>query len=48
MSEEREMRFVAYVKWGGRVTIPKSVRDALGIKEDDLVECTVKKVRKAV
>ena len=48
MSEEREMSFVAYVKVGGRITIPKSVRDALGIEENDLVECTVRKVRKAV
>jgi len=48
LNKEREMKFVAYVKRGGRITIPKGVRDALSIEVDDLVECTVRKVKKAV
>ena len=43
-SEEREMKFVTYVGKDGRVTVPKAVRDALGIEEGDLVELTVRKV----
>lgn len=40
-----EADFTVYVRTGGRVTIPKEVRDALGIKEGDLVKCKIKKVK---
>jgi AbrB family looped-hinge helix DNA binding protein len=43
--EKREMKFVAYVGNEGRMTVPRGVRDALGIKEGDLLEFTVRKVK---
>ena len=39
--------FTVYVRIEGRVTIPKEVRDLLQIRPGDLVECKVKKARKA-
>jgi AbrB family looped-hinge helix DNA binding protein len=37
--------FTAYVRREGRVTIPKELRDALIIKEGNLVECKTIKMR---
>jgi len=41
--KKKEVSFMVYVRREGRVTIPRQVRDALGIEEGHLVECTVKK-----
>jgi len=43
--KKKEISFMAYVRREGRVTIPKEVRDALGIVEGDLIGCTVKKAK---
>jgi AbrB family looped-hinge helix DNA binding protein len=45
MSRE-EVEFTAYVRGDGRMTVPKEVRDALSIKEGDLVECRIRKIRR--
>jgi AbrB family looped-hinge helix DNA binding protein len=37
--------FTAYVRNEGRVTVPKELRDAYSIKEGDLVECQIKRIR---
>ena len=39
-----EVEFTAYVRRNGRMTVPKEVRDALGIKEGKLVRCKIRKV----
>jgi AbrB family looped-hinge helix DNA binding protein len=44
---KKEASFTAYVRADGKVTVPRGVRDALGIEEGDLVECQVKKVKGA-
>lgn len=36
--------FTVYVRKDGRMTVPKEVRDALGIEEGNLVKCEIKKV----
>jgi len=38
--------FVAKIIVGGRITIPESVRDVLGLKEGDLVRAVVEKANK--
>ena len=45
MTEESKTQFTAYVRKEGRMTVPKGVRDALGIREGDLVNCTIGKVK---
>jgi len=45
LSEAAE--FTAYVRREGRITVPKEVRDALTIKEENLVKCKVSKVEKS-
>ena len=42
---KKDATFTAYVRGDGKVTVPKGVRDALGIEEDDLVECKIRKVK---
>ena len=42
LKKEKEISFMAYVRREGRITIPKEVRDALGIEEGAMIECTVK------
>lgn len=44
MSKEAE--FTAYLRKEGRITVPKEVRDALAIKEGNLVKCKISKVEK--
>jgi len=39
------MEFTSYVRKEGRVTLPKEVRDALGIEEGCLVRCEIERVR---
>jgi AbrB family looped-hinge helix DNA binding protein len=36
--------FTVYVRKDGKMTVPKGVRDALGIEEGNLVKCEIKKV----
>jgi len=45
MSQE-EKTFTVYVGKDGRITVPKALRDALSITEGDLVECTIRKVKR--
>jgi len=45
LSKEEEAEFTAYVRREGRVTIPKELRDALIIKEGNLVKCKISKVK---
>ncbi len=39
------MIFTVYMRREGRVTVPKELRDAYGIKEGDLVECKLRKIK---
>lgn len=41
---EEEVEFTVYVRKDGRMTVPKEVRDALHIKEGNLVKCKIAKV----
>lgn len=43
--KEKETSFMVYLRKEGRITIPREVRDALGIEEGALIECTVKRVK---
>lgn len=43
--EGDSMEFTAYVRKEGRITLPKEVRDALNIREGNLVKCKVEKVK---
>lgn len=43
--EEKEVSFMIYLRKEGRITVPKEVRDALGIGEGALIECKVRKVK---
>ena len=47
MSTDRNARitFTVYLRREGRVTVPKELRDAYDIKEGDLVECEIRKIR---
>ena len=44
-SADSEVVFTSYVRNEGRITVPKSLRDAYDIKEGCLVECKIKKIR---
>ena len=37
--------FMAYLRVDGRITLPKEVRDAYNLKEGDLVECQIRKIK---
>ena len=47
MSNERKVGviFTVYVRREGRVTVPKELRDAYNLKEGDLVECQIRKIK---
>ncbi len=37
--------FTVYMRKEGRVTVPKELRDAYDLKEGDLVECKIRKIK---
>ena len=37
--------FTVYMRQEGRVTVPKELRDAYDLKEGDLVECKIRKIK---
>lgn len=41
--ESESLSFTAKMLAGGRVTVPESTRDLLGIKKNDYVEITIRK-----
>jgi len=43
--KEKEASFMIYLRKEGRITVPKEVRDALGIEEGALIGCTIRKVK---
>jgi len=43
--EEPGAKFTRYVRKDGRITVPNEVMNALGLKEGDIVEFTVKKIK---
>ena len=43
--EESGVVFTVYMRREGRVTVPKELRDAYELREGDLVECKIKKIR---
>ena len=47
MSNDMKARitFTVYLRQEGRVTVPKELRDAYDLKEGDLVECKIRKIK---
>lgn len=43
--EKMGVVFTVYIRGEGRVTVPKELRDAYDLKEGDLVECRIKKIK---
>ncbi len=43
--ENVEITFTVYMRHEGRVTVPKELRDAYDLKEGDLVECQIRKIK---
>ena len=43
--KELEIVFTVYMRREGRVTVPKELRDAYNLKEGELVECYIKKIK---
>ena len=37
--------FTVYMRREGKVTVPKELRDAYDLKEGDLVECQIRKIK---
>jgi bifunctional DNA-binding transcriptional regulator/antitoxin component of YhaV-PrlF toxin-antitoxin module len=37
--------FTVYMRCEGRVTVPKELRDAYDLREGDLIECCIKKIK---
>ena len=37
--------FTVYIRREGRVTVPKELRDAYDLKEGNLVECQIRKIK---
>lgn len=48
MPEEPGAKFTRYVRKDGRITVPTEVMNALGLKEGDIVEFTVRKIKSPV
>jgi len=46
--EEIGMKFTRYVRKDGRITMPKEVMNALGLKEGDIVEFTARKIKPSI
>lgn len=44
-NEKAGNSFTVYLRREGRVTVPKELRDAYDLKEGDLVECCIKKIK---
>jgi bifunctional DNA-binding transcriptional regulator/antitoxin component of YhaV-PrlF toxin-antitoxin module len=42
--KEKAVEFTVYMRKEGRITIPRSVRAALSIKEGNLVRCKIEKL----
>jgi len=44
-NEKTGNSFTVYIRREGRVTVPKELRDAYDLREGDLVECSIKKIK---
>jgi AbrB family looped-hinge helix DNA binding protein len=44
-NRKTEVTFTVYIRQEGRVTIPKELRDAYDLREGDLVECYIRKIK---
>jgi|GEM_PF-3025791 len=44
-NQKAGITFTVYMRREGRVTVPKELRDAYNLKEGDLVECTIRKIK---